>query len=178
MKMTKKASAKKALALEFRGCPAVSDATLERIEAIHEGLASGKEAFTGWIDLPRRAESEETARLKKTAARIGSRCETLVVIGIGGSYLGARAALEICGKHHAAPGSPAIRFAGLNISGTYHAELLDDIADKYICLCVISKSGTTTEPNIAFAILKDLLIDRYGKAEAAKRICAITNPAG
>jgi glucose-6-phosphate isomerase len=166
------------LRLELLGCPAAPAASLARIEAIHEGLASGKEAFTGWIDLPHRAESEETARLKEAAARIGSQCETLVVIGIGGSYLGARAALEICGKYHAAPNSPAILFAGLNISGTYHAELLADIEDKDICLCVISKSGTTTEPNIAFAVLKDLLIGRYGKAEAAKRIYAITDPAG
>ncbi|MDR2295558.1 MAG: glucose-6-phosphate isomerase [Clostridiales Family XIII bacterium] len=176
--MTKNNSAKGVLRLELLGCPAAPAASLARIEAIHAGLASGREAFTGWIDLPHRAESEETARIKEVAARIGSQCEALVVIGIGGSYLGARAALEICGKYHAAPNSPAILFAGLNISGTYHAELLADIEDKDICLCVISKSGTTTEPNIAFAVLKDLLIARYGKAEAAKRIYAITDPAG
>jgi glucose-6-phosphate isomerase len=175
--MTEKSSEKSALTLEFLGCPAAPAASLERIAAIHEGLASGKEAFTGWIDLPRRGENAETARLKEAAARIGSQCETLVVIGIGGSYLGARAALEFCGKHHAAPNAPAILFAGLNISGTYHAELLDSVRDKEICLCVISKSGTTTEPNIAFAVLKDLLTRRYGKAEAAKRIYAITDPA-
>jgi glucose-6-phosphate isomerase len=176
--MTRKAEAKDALTLKFSGCPAVSAASLARIEAIHEGLVSGKEAFTGWTRLPRRGEDAETARLKEAAARIGSQCEALVVIGIGGSYLGARAALEIRGSRRAAPEAPAILFAGQNISGSYHAELLDRIEDKEICLCVISKSGTTTEPNIAFAVLKDLLIKRCGKAEAAKRIYAITDPAG
>jgi glucose-6-phosphate isomerase len=170
--------AKKILTLEFLGCPDAPADSLEKIPRIHEGLASGEEAFTGWIGLPWREESEETARLKEAAARIEAQSDTLVVIGIGGSYLGARAALEMCGKYHADRDAPAILFAGLNISGTYHAELLDGLKDKAFSLCVVSKSGTTTEPNIAFAILKDLLIGKYGKAEAAKRIYAITDPSG
>ncbi|MDR1572736.1 MAG: glucose-6-phosphate isomerase [Clostridiales Family XIII bacterium] len=174
----KNPDAKKVLTLELLGCPAAPSGVFERIARIHEGLASGKEAFTGWIGLPQREESEETTRIAAAAARIKAQCDALVVIGIGGSYLGARAALDICGKYHAAQGAPAILFAGLNISGAYHAELLDDLKDKEFCLCVISKSGTTTEPNIAFAILKDLLVGRYGKAEAAKRIYAITDPTG
>jgi glucose-6-phosphate isomerase len=174
----KNLNAKKTLTLELLGCPAAPADALERIARIHEGLASGKEAFTGWIGLPWRGETEETARLSEAAARIGAQSEALVVIGIGGSYLGARAAIEICGKYHAAQGAPEILFAGLNISGTYHAELTDSLRNKEFSLCVISKSGTTTEPNIAFAVLKDLLIDKYGKAEAAKRIYAITDPSG
>jgi glucose-6-phosphate isomerase len=176
--MTKKNNARKPLTLERLGCPAVPDASLARIAGIHEGLVSGKEAFTGWVGLPWQGESAEIARLKDAAARIGSQCEALAVIGIGGSYLGARAAIEICGGDPAASTAPEILFAGLNISGTYHAALLDSLKDKDFCLCVISKSGGTTEPNIAFAILKDMLIDRYGKAEAAKRVYAITDPAG
>jgi glucose-6-phosphate isomerase len=159
--------------LECLGGPAVSGAVRARIAGIHEGLASGGEAFTGFIGLPQRGADAETARLSKAAARIAAQGEALAVIGIGGSYLGARAAIEFCG---AAQGAPEILFAGLNISGTYHAALLDRIRDKDFCLCVISKSGTTTEPNIAFAVLKDLLIKKYGKAEAAKRIYAITDP--
>jgi glucose-6-phosphate isomerase len=174
----KKHDAKKTLTLELLGCPDAPADSLERIGRIHEGLTSGEEAFTGWIGLPRRAESEETARLAEAAARIKAQCETLAVIGIGGSYLGARAALEMCGAYRAKQGAPEILFAGLNISGTYHAELMDRLKDKEVCLCVISKSGTTTEPNIAFAILKELLTDKYGKAEAAKRIYAITDPSG
>jgi glucose-6-phosphate isomerase len=170
--------AKKTLTLELLGCPAAPAGVFERIEKIHEGLASGKEAFTGWIGLPWREASEETARIVKAAARIKAQCDTLVVIGIGGSYLGARAALDICGASRAAQDAPAVLFAGLNLSGTYHAALIDSLEGRNFCLCVISKSGTTTEPNIAFAILKDLLIARYGKAEAAKRIYAITDPTG
>jgi glucose-6-phosphate isomerase len=176
--MTKENSEKKTLTLELLGCPSVNDAELARIEEIHAGLTSGDEAFTGWVGLPYRGESEETVRLKAAAARIGSQCEALAVVGIGGSYLGARAALEMCGAGGAAPGGPEVLFAGQNISGTYHAELLDRLKDEDFCVCVISKSGTTTEPNIAFAVLKDLLIKRHGKAEAAKRIYAITDPEG
>jgi glucose-6-phosphate isomerase len=84
----------------------------------------------------------------------------------------------MCGSYGAAKGSPELLFAGLNISGTYHAELLDSLAGRDFCLCVISKSGTTTESNIAFAILKDALIERYGREEAVKRIYAITDPSG
>jgi glucose-6-phosphate isomerase len=128
--------------------------------------------------LPWRGESEEAARVAKAAARVRSQCDVFVVIGIGGSYLGARAAAEMCGVYGAVKDSPELLFAGLNISGTYHAELLDSLAGRDFCLCVISKSGTTTESNIAFAILKDALIERYGKEEAVKRIYAITDPSG
>jgi glucose-6-phosphate isomerase len=176
--MTKNYDAKKTLTLDFLGCPDAPAASLAQIAKIHEGLISGNEDFTGWTKLPQQGENEETARILKAAARIKSQGGALVVIGIGGSYLGARAAAEISGKYHAAPDSPKLLFAGLNISGTYHAELLDSLKDEDFSICVVSKSGGTTEPNIAFAILKNLLTERYGKAEAAKRIYAITDPSG
>jgi glucose-6-phosphate isomerase len=170
--------AKKTLTLELLGCPAAPKDAAEKIAKIHEGLASGEEDFTGWIGLPWREASEETARIAKAAARIKAQCDALVVIGIGGSYLGARAALSMCDAYRATPSGPEILFAGQNISGTYHAALRDALKDREVCLCVISKSGTTTEPNIAFAVLKDFLVAKYGKAGAAKRIYAITDPAG
>jgi glucose-6-phosphate isomerase len=111
-----------------------------------------------------------------------------VVIGIGGSYLGARAAVEIFGaadeagsENAARDGgkkAPEILFAGQNISGTYHASLLNSIKNREVCLCVVSKSGTTAEPNIAFSVLKSFLIEKYGPEEARKRIYAITDPTG
>ena len=100
-----------------------------------------------------------------------------MIIGIGGSYLGARAAIELLGKGttdgHSA--GPRIHYAGCNLSGPYHSELIEELRDKEVCLCVISKSGTTTEPAIAFALLKDHLIQKYGKEAANDRITAVTD---
>ncbi|MDR1247376.1 MAG: glucose-6-phosphate isomerase [Clostridiales Family XIII bacterium] len=178
--MTKSYSANKALALDFLGCPAAPAASVDRIEKIHEGLMSGNEAFTGWVGLPQRGGDKETERILTAAARIRDGCDVFAVIGIGGSYLGARAAVEMtedCVGANCA-GTPEIMFAGQNISGSYHAKTVDRLAGRNFKLCVISKSGTTTEPNIAFAILKELLFDRYGKDEAVKRIFAITDPKG
>lgn len=135
-------------------------------------LGSGEEAFTGWVHLPFQYDREEWARIETAARKIQQQCEAFVVIGIGGSYLGARAAIEMLkpkGPY------PDVYFAGYNISGTYHAELLDELKDKELCVCVISKSGTTTEPSIAFGLFKDLLIRKYGKEEANRRIYAITD---
>ncbi|MGI6732504.1 MAG: glucose-6-phosphate isomerase [Anaerovoracaceae bacterium] len=136
-------------------------------------LWSGTEDFTGWVTLPLNFDEAEIQRILDTAEVIKDQCEVFVVIGIGGSYLGARAAItaidERKGKH------PEILFAGQNMSGTYHAQLLEKIRGKEVCLCVISKSGTTTEPSMAFAILKEELYKKYGKEEAAKRIYAITD---
>ena len=136
-------------------------------------LWSGTEDFTGWVTLPLNFDEAEIQRILDTAEVIKDQCEVFVVIGIGGSYLGARAAItaidERKDKH------PEILFAGQNMSGTYHAQLLEKIRGKEVCLCVISKSGTTTEPSMAFAILKEELYKKYGKEEAAKRIYAITD---
>ncbi len=135
-------------------------------------LESGKEDFTGWVRLPVQFDKQEVQRIKEAAAVIRGKCDAFVVIGIGGSYLGARAAIEMLGRKGAAP---AIYYAGQNISGTYHVELMEEIADKDVCLCIISKSGTTTEPSIAFALLKDMLIQKYGNEEARRRIYAVTD---
>ena len=135
-------------------------------------LDSGREDFTGWVRLPAEFNRKEIQRIKEAAAAIRSKCDAFVIIGIGGSYLGARAAIEMLGKKGA---GPVIYYAGQNISGPYHVELMEELGDKEVCLCVISKSGTTTEPSIAFALLKDMLIQKYGKEEACRRIYAVTD---
>ena len=139
--------------------------------------------FLGWIDLPVDYDKEEFARIKKAAAKIQSDSDVLVVIGIGGSYLGARAAIEAL--RHSFYNSvdkeirktPEIYYAGSNISSTYMAHLLQVIGDRDFSINIISKSGTTTEPGIASRIFKKKLIEKYGKEEAAKRIYATTDKA-
>ncbi len=151
----------------------------EGLIAAKEKLHSGKTDFTGWVDLPSEYNSEEIRRIEETAEEIRGKCSAFIVIGIGGSYLGARAAVEMLSHSFAREigkaGAPKIYFAGMNISGTYHAELMEIIEREEVCLCVISKSGTTTECSIAFALLKDALIKKYGKEEAARRIYAVTD---
>ena len=139
--------------------------------------------FLGWIDLPVDYDKEEFARIKKAAEKIKSDSDVLVVIGIGGSYLGARAAIEAL--RHSFYNSvtkevrktPEIYYCGNNISSTYLSHLMDVIGDKDFSVNIISKSGTTTEPAIAFRIMKKKLEAKYGKAEAAKRIYATTDKA-
>lgn len=152
------------------------------VEEAMEKLWSDREAFTGWVKLPMQYNQDELEELLNTAALIQNQCELLIVIGIGGSYLGTRAAVhaltgggDMVGSELSARNYPEIKFAGINFSGTYHAQLLEDIQKKEVCLCVISKSGTTTETSIAFAILKEALIEKYGKEVAVKRIYAITD---
>ncbi|MDD2216516.1 MAG: glucose-6-phosphate isomerase, partial [Eubacteriales bacterium] len=104
-------------------------------------LNSGKEDFTGWVRLPFTYDSTEVKRIQDVAAKIQQQCDAFVLIGIGGSYLGARSAIEIL-KSSKCDKFPTIYYGGHNLSGTYHAELLEEIRDKDFCLCVISKSGT------------------------------------
>ncbi len=139
--------------------------------------------FLGWIDLPVNYDKEEFARIKKAAEKIRRDSKVLLVIGIGGSYLGARAAIEFL-RHsfynsvsEGIRKTPEIYFAGNNISSTYMTHLMDVIGDRDFSINVISKSGTTTEPAIAFRIFKKLLIERYGREEAARRIYATTDKA-
>ena len=139
--------------------------------------------FLGWIDLPVDYDKEEFARIKKAAEKIQSDSEVLVVIGIGGSYLGARAAIEFL-RHgfynnlsKEARKTPEIYYAGNSISGTYLKGLVDVIGDRDFSVNIISKSGTTTEPAIAFRVFKAMLEEKYGKEGAAKRICATTDKA-
>jgi glucose-6-phosphate isomerase len=139
--------------------------------------------FLGWIDLPVDYDKEEFARIKKAAEKIKSDSEVLLVIGIGGSYLGARAAIEFLrhGFYNMVSKeirkTPEIYFVGNSISGTYLKQLIDVIGDRDYSVNIISKSGTTTEPAIAFRIFKELLEKKYGKEEAAKRIYATTDKA-
>ena len=137
--------------------------------------------FLGWIDLPVDYDKEEFGRIQKAAAKIQSDSEVFLVIGIGGSYLGARAAIEFL-RHgfynnisKEMRKTPEIYFVGNSISGSYVQVLIDVIGDRDFSVNVISKSGTTTEPAIAFRIFKEMLEKKYGKEEAAKRIYATTD---
>ena len=139
--------------------------------------------FLGWIDLPVDYDKEEFARIKKAAEKIKSDSDVLVVIGIGGSYLGARAAIEFLRHSFYNNASketrktPEIYYVGNSISSTYIADLVNIIGDRDFSINMISKSGTTTEPAIAFRVFKKLLIEKYGKEEANKRIYATTDKA-
>lgn len=139
--------------------------------------------FLGWIDLPVDYDKEEFSRIEKAAEKIKKDSDVLIVIGIGGSYLGARAAIEFLrhGFYNSLPkekrGTPEIYNVGNSISSTYLQGVIDVIGDRDFSVNVISKSGTTTEPAIAFRIFKKMLEDKYGQEEAAKRIYATTDKA-
>ncbi len=136
--------------------------------------------FLGWVDLPVNYDKEEFARIKKAADKICKTCDILVVIGIGGSYLGARAAIEFVKSplyNNLKKDTPDIYFTGNNISSSALAELLAICEGKDICVNVISKSGTTTEPAVAFRIFRDLLVSKYGEEGAKERIFATTDKA-
>ena len=139
--------------------------------------------FLGWIDLPVDYDKEEFDRIKKAAAKIREDSEVLLVIGIGGSYLGARASIEFLGHSFAnvvskeVRKSPEIYYVGNSISSTYIKDLMDVVGDRDFSINMISKSGTTTEPAIAFRVFKEILEKKYGKEEAAKRIYATTDRA-
>ncbi|OUM92402.1 glucose-6-phosphate isomerase [Parageobacillus thermoglucosidasius] len=150
--------------------------------SLHEKTGVGND-FLGWIDLPVNYDKEEFARIQKAAAKIQADSDVLLVIGIGGSYLGARAAIEML--HHSFYNAlskekrrtPQIIFVGNNISSTYMKDVMDLLEGKDFSINVISKSGTTTEPAIAFRIFRKLLEEKYGKEEARKRIYATTDRA-
>lgn len=163
------------------------------VEAMKEIVAAAKQTlisrtgagneFLGWIDLPVDYDKEEFGRIEKAAEKIKGDSEVLLVIGIGGSYLGARAAIEFLRHsfYNMIPKeirkTPEVYYVGNSISSTYLTHLIDVIGDRDFSVNIISKSGTTTEPAIAFRIFKEMLEKRYGKAEAAKRIYATTDKA-
>ena len=153
------------------------------VEDAHQKIQdkSGEGAdFLGWVDLPVDCDKEEFERIKKAAQKIKEDSKALVVIGIGGSYLGARAAIEFCTSQNynlVSKDTPNIYFSGNSISGNSLSELVDMVKDIDFSINVISKSGTTTEPAIAFRIFRDLLIKKYGEEEAAKRIYVTTDKA-
>ena len=165
----------------------------QELESMKAAVMSAKEVllsksgagndFLGWIDLPVDYDKDEFARIKKAAEKIQNDSEVLLVIGIGGSYLGARAAIEFL-RHNfynmvskEVRKTPEIYYVGNNISSTYLKHLMDVVGDRDFSVNIISKSGTTTEPAIAFRIFKSLLENKYGKEEAAKRIYATTDKA-
>ena len=165
----------------------ISDADYKAIDseirASHKTLTEKTGAgndFLGWVDLPENYDKEEFARIKLAAKKIRSDSEVLVVIGIGGSYLGARAAIEFCKSQNynlVCKDAPQIFFSGNSISSAALNEILSVCKDKDFSVNVISKSGTTTEPAISFRIFRELLEKKYGKAEAAKRIYVTTDKA-
>ena len=156
------------------------------VELANEVLASKTGAgndFLGWVDLPENYDKDEFDRIKKAAEKIKNDSEVLIVIGIGGSYLGAKAAIEFLSHsfYNNLPKdkrkTPEIYFAGTNMSGVYLQHLIEVVGDRDFSVNVISKSGTTTEPAIAFRVFKKMLEEKYGKEEAAKRIYATTDKA-
>ena len=168
----------------------IADHEMESMKKIAENAKAellGREGagndFLGWIDLPVDYDKEEFARIKEAAERIKGDSEVLLVIGIGGSYLGARAAIEFL-RHNfynmvskEIRKTPEIYFVGNSISSTYLKHLVDVIGERDFSVNIISKSGTTTEPAIAFRIFKGMLEKKYGKDGAAKRIYATTDKA-
>ena len=152
-------------------------AALEAHSKLVNGTGEGND-FLGWVRLPENYDKEEFARIKIAAERIKQNSDILVVIGIGGSYLGARAAIEFCKSplyNNLKKDTPDIYFAGNNISPTALTELLSICEGKDISVNVISKSGTTTEPAIAFRVFKSLLVDKYGEDGAKDRIFVTTD---
>ncbi|WP_025731627.1 glucose-6-phosphate isomerase [Heyndrickxia ginsengihumi] len=145
-------------------------------DMLHEKNGLGSD-FLGWVDLPLTYDKEEFSRIKQAAKRIQNHSDALIVIGIGGSYLGARAAIEALTHtfHNQIKGNTQVYFAGNNISSTYIMHLLELLEGKDISVNVISKSGTTTEPALAFRIFRNYLEQKYGKEEAKKRIFATTD---
>ena len=168
----------------------IADHEIESMKKIAENAKAellGREGagndFLGWIDLPVDYDKEEFARIKEAAEKIKGDSEVLLVIGIGGSYLGARAAIEFL-RHNfynmvskEIRKTPEIYFVGNSISSTYLKHLIDVIGEREFSVNIISKSGTTTEPAIAFRVFKGMLEKKYGKEEAAKRIYATTDKA-
>jgi len=153
---------------------------LEALEVLETGAGAGAE-FRGWIRYPETLDRAEVARMSEIAREVREEAEVLVVVGIGGSYLGARAVIEALG--HGFPQllprdrrkGPLVLFAGQNLSGRYLEELLDAAGEKSLYVNVISKSGTTTEPGLAFRLLREHLVERYGGQEASRRIIATTD---
>ncbi len=160
---------------DLLGLQAQVEAAHKMVEA-KNGLGND---FLGWVNLPTDYDKEEFDRIKKAAQKIKEDTDVLIVIGIGGSYLGARAAIEFLKGpfYNDLANGPKIYFAGNNISGSYLDDILKLCEGKRVSVNIISKSGTTTEPAIAFRVLRKYLEEKYGESEAAKRIYCTTDKA-
>ncbi|MGB5947575.1 glucose-6-phosphate isomerase, partial [Paenisporosarcina sp.] len=145
-------------------------------DMLHEKKGPGSD-YVGWVDLPINYDKNEFDRIKQAAERIKNQSDALIVIGIGGSYLGARAAIEALSHsfHNQMKDKTQVYFAGQNISSTYLTHLFELLEGKDISVNIISKSGTTTEPALAFRIFRDFMEKKYGKEESKKRIFATTD---
>ena len=159
--------------------PALRERAREALSLLYSKQGAGS-GFLGWVTLSSSIASQELSRIEAAAKKLRERADVIVCIGIGGSYLGAKAVLEAMSDSFAAlrrREEPVVVFAGQNLSEDYTYELLDALKGHSIAAIVISKSGTTTEPAVAFRIVKAEIERRYGKAEAAERIVAITDRA-
>jgi len=141
----------------------------------HGDLVSEKEDFTGWVNLPKHFDESLMKRIQDTAEEIKNKCDLLVVIGVGGSFLGAKAVIDALNGSR--PGYPDIEFAGFNMSAAYLNKIVRKMDYRRTCLCVISKSGGTLEPLLTYSILKQRMFEKYGHDEACKRIYVITDAA-
>ncbi len=149
----------------------------QQVNELHEAIVNktGKgNDFLGWVDWSENYDKAEFEQIKKSAAYVRENCDVFIVCGIGGSYLGARAAIEMINGLYADK-KPEVIFFGNTFSSTYVAQVLEYIKDKEICVNVISKSGTTTETALAFRLLKQFMEAKYGKEESSKRILATTD---
>ena len=155
--------------------PDMEKAALEANALLYSGKGAGND-FLGWVHLPSSISAADIEAIEAEAAKLRAKADVVICIGIGGSYLGAKAVLEAMSDPfrllHKAPQGPTVLFAGQNISEDYTYELLDAVRDHSIAAIVISKSGTTTEPAIAFRLIKAEIERRHGKREAAERIVA------
>ena len=155
----------------------MSGRAVDALKTLHSGSGAGSD-FLGWLTLPTDYDKEEFERIKKASDYIKNNCDILIVIGIGGSYLGARAVIEALKSQNynaLAKDTPQIYFIGNSISPSMITQLLSICEGKDICVNVISKSGTTTEPAIAFRIFRELVYKKYSREEAAKRIFCTTD---
>ena len=161
------------LDLKHSGIELTKD-SIENAKKTAAYLREDKEDFTGWVNWPFDMPAEWISRMNEVAGEIRGKCNKLIVIGIGGSYLGTAAVMDALGGNK--PGFPEILYAGNNMSGYYHSQFKSVIENEDVCLCVVSKSGTTMESRLAFSVLKQWMLEKYGREECAKRIVAITDP--
>ena len=150
----------------------ISQALTDQAETYRKQLFSGTMENTGWVDLPWNMAGDILDRIQQTADEIAGKCRLFIVVGIGGSYLGARAVIDALNGDQ--PGRPHVMFAGYNMTGAHLDKVVEAMKEQATCLCVISKSGSTLEPLLAYSILKEEMFAKYGEKEAKKRIYVIT----
>ncbi len=159
---------------------AIESEVKQAMQTLHEGSGAGND-FLGWIHLPSSIDDAQLADIQKTADSLRAKANLIIVIGIGGSYLGAKAVIEAMSDNfrnlRKGANGPTVVFAGQNLSEDYLYELMQAAGEHEVAAVVISKSGTTTEPAVAFRLIKEMIEKRYGKAEAATRIVAVTDAA-